>query len=183
MKQKQNNVIYIGIALFVVGVFVWGARSGPATHSSESGSASLQGVSGASGETQQGLAPDFTLQKLGGENISLADYRGKKPVVVDFWASWCPNCRRDLPHLNRFYEKYKDQVEVIAVNLQEDEGTVGRFVSSNSLSFPVALDPQGSASRAYNVQYTNFHVLINKDGEIVKTIPGDISEADFQSLL
>lgn len=175
--------MYVGIALLIGGLFVWGAKSGPSSHSSASENAALGRSHGSSGGSQAATAPDLTLQKLGGGEISLAEYRGKKSVVVDFWASWCPNCRRDMPHLNNFYQKYKDQVEVIAVNLQEDEGTVGRFVSSQGFSFPVALDPQGRASGVFRVQYTNFHVLIDKDGKIVKTIPGDISESDFQSLL
>src|SRR3989338_759969 len=69
------------------------------------------------------LAPDFSLESLSGGTISLADYRGKKPVVLDFWASWCPNCRRDMPNLNRYYDKYKDRVEVIGINLHENKNT------------------------------------------------------------
>ncbi|MBI4160735.1 MAG: TlpA family protein disulfide reductase [Candidatus Yanofskybacteria bacterium] len=130
----------------------------------------------------QTQAPDFSLSKLGGGTITLAEYKGKKPVIVDFWASWCPNCRRDIPRLNGFYQKYKDQIEVIGINLQEDPSTVENFVSSQGVFFPIALDPDGQASRAYAVQYTNYHVLIDRNGNIVRVIPGDISESDFQSL-
>jgi peroxiredoxin len=127
--------------------------------------------------------PDVTLEKLGGGTISLSEYRGKKPVVLDFWASWCPNCRRDMPKLNGFYEKYKDQVEVIGINLQEPERTVADFIRSRKINFPVALDPQGLASSAFGIQYTNTHFLIDKEGKIVRMIPGDISESDFTSLI
>ena len=51
---------------------------------------------------------NFTLKKLGGGEITLSDYRDKKPVILDFWATWCPNCRRDMPKLSGFYDKYKD---------------------------------------------------------------------------
>lgn len=128
-------------------------------------------------------APGIVLDKLGGGTINLSDYRGKKPVVVDFWASWCPNCRRDMPNLNRFYEKYKDQAEVVGINLQEDSNTVASFIASRGISFPIALDPSGSASQAFGIQYTNTHVLINKNGDVVRSIPGDISEPDIQSLI
>ncbi|MBI2035274.1 MAG: TlpA family protein disulfide reductase [Candidatus Liptonbacteria bacterium] len=128
-------------------------------------------------------APDFTLQKLGGGTISLSEFRGKKPVVVDFWASWCPNCRRDMPNLSRFYEKYKDKVEVIGVNLQESESTVQDFINSRGISFLIALDPPGQASNAFGIQYTNTHFLIDINGNLIRTIPGDISEADILSLI
>jgi len=133
--------------------------------------------------TANAKAPDFSLQQLNGETITLAQYRGQKPVILDFWASWCPNCRRDMPRLNRWYEKYKDQVEVIGINLQENPSVVERYVSSTGISFPIALDPRGSASRAYGVRYTNFHVLIDKDGNTVRMVPGDIREADILSLI
>ncbi len=129
------------------------------------------------------LAPDFTLEKLGGGTISLAEFKGKKPVVIDFWASWCPNCRRDMPKLNSFYEKYKDKVEVIGVNLQEKKSTIQNFISSRGISFPIALDPRGEASHAFGIQYTNTHFLIDSNGNLVRTIPGDIREADIVSLI
>ena len=134
-------------------------------------------------ETNRKFPPNFTLKDLEGNKISLADYRGKKAVVIDFWASWCPNCRRDMPVMQRLYEKYGDQVEVIAVNLQESSRTVEKFVNSEGFTFLILLDPAGSASRAYGVNYTNFHVLIDKDGYLLKTVPGDISESDFRSLI
>ncbi|MBI3335438.1 MAG: TlpA family protein disulfide reductase, partial [Candidatus Portnoybacteria bacterium] len=129
------------------------------------------------------FAPDFILQKLGGGMITLSEFKGKKPVVVDFWASWCPNCRRDMPNLNRFYEKYKDKVEVIGINLQEKESTIQNFINSRGISFPIALDPRGEASRAFGIQYTNTHFLIDINGKLIRTIPGDIREADIASLI
>ncbi len=88
-----------------------------------------------------------------------------------------------MPQLNRMYEKYRDQVEVIGVNLQEDESTVAGFVQSRGISFPVALDPLGKVSRNYGVRYTNTHVLIDKSGVIVRELPGDIRESDIVALL
>lgn len=127
-------------------------------------------------------APDFTLEKVGGGTLSLSDYKGIKPVILDFWATWCPNCRRDIPRQQRFYEKYKDQVEVIGINLQENPSTVARFISDNGVTYQNVLDPRSQVSRAYNVQYTNYHILIDKDGNVVRAVPGDIRESDFQSL-
>ena len=63
------------------------------------------------------LAPDFTLKDLNNGTITLSSYQGDKPVVLDFFATWCPNCQRDMPILSSLYDKYKDEVEVIGVNM------------------------------------------------------------------
>ncbi len=127
------------------------------------------------------IAPNFNLPLLGGGVVNLTDLRGKKPVVLAFWASWCPNCRRDMPKMNAYYGKYKNKVAVVAINMQEDSKTVADFVAAGNLVLPVALD-SGSTAQAYGVQYTNTHILVDKDGKIIKTLVGDIQEEDFQLL-
>jgi len=126
---------------------------------------------------------NFTLEKLGGGTITLAQYSGQKPVIVDFWASWCPNCRRDMPKVNQWYKQYRDQVEVIGINLQENSDVVQQFVQSNNIVFPIALDASGVASANFGIQFTNTHFLFNKSGELVRVIPGDIKEEDIVSLI
>lgn len=175
----SNKLIIGGVVIVAVGLLIWGGLSNNGAPAS--GTASVQ--NSVSTGSNAHSAPDFTLQKLGGGTISLAEFKGKKPVVVDFWASWCPNCRRDMPKLNGFYEKYKDKVEVIGVNLQEKESTVQDFISSRGINFPIALDSSGSASRVFGIQYTNTHFLIDINGNLVRTIPGDISESDIESLV
>lgn len=176
----KNKILVGGIFVVVVGLLLAGRFFGG---SPANNTASVHNSVAAGDSPSKNLAPDFALQKLDGGTITLAEFRGKKPVVVDFWASWCPNCRRDMPKLNGFYEKYKDKVEVIGVNLQEKESTVQSFISSRGISFPVALDPFGRASNAFGIQYTNTHFLIDINGNLVRTIPGDISEADIVALI
>lgn len=109
----SNKTLIVGAIIIAGGLLVFGrwysggVAQGPNTRANIHGQASIGNSVG------KQLSPDFTLQKLGGGTFSLSEFRGKKPVVVDFWASWCPNCRRDMPNLNRFYEKYKDKIEVI----------------------------------------------------------------------
>ena len=121
--------------------------------------------------------------KFGGGTIDLKDYIGKKPVVLDFWASWCPNCQRSMPVLNQLYLKYKDKVEVIGINIQEPENLIKKFVESYKINFPIVFDFDGEISREYGINYTNVHVLVGIDGKVIKVIPGDIAEADIKSLL
>ncbi|MFN7088797.1 MAG: TlpA family protein disulfide reductase, partial [Candidatus Paceibacteria bacterium] len=87
------------------------------------------------------------------------------------------------PNLNRYYEKYKGQVEVVGINLQENPNQVKSFIASRGISFPIALDPAGIAAADYGVRYTNTHFLIDKQGNIIREIPGDIRESDIQWLI
>jgi len=176
MKKNSTNIIIAVVAVLAVAlIVVYGARG--RSSSSGYGSASVDELS----STQ--FAPDFSLERLNGENITLAQYRGVKPVVLDFWATWCPNCQRDMPRLNAMYNKYKDQVEVIGINLQENPNVVARFINDRGINFPIAFDPSSRASKAYGVRYTNFHVLIDIDGNVIRTIPGDIRESDITALI
>jgi thiol-disulfide isomerase/thioredoxin len=183
----KKSAIIVGVILVVAfGVLLINRdnslESGPTTLPSGHRGESTVNVTNGSGNNEEVL-PNFSLERLTGGQITLADYRGKKPVILDFWASWCPNCRRDMPALSRFYEQYQDRVEVIGINLQESKKTVERYITSAEISFPIALDPAGTASRSYGVRYTNTHVLVNKDGTLFQIIPGDISEASVKALI
>ena len=177
--------IFGGVLALAIGVFALVPNNNEDTAAEiQANSTEVSSSNSATGQdSNKQFPPNFTLKDLEGNKITLPDYRGKKAVVIDFWASWCPNCRRDMPVMQRLYEKFGDQVEVIAVNLQESSRTVEKFVNLEGFTFLVLLDPAGSASRAYGVNYTNFHVLIDKDGYLLKTVPGDISESDFRSLI
>ncbi len=131
----------------------------------------------------EGLAPDISGSDINGQLFDLASYRGEKPVILDFWASWCPNCRRDMPNLNALYEKYADQIEVVAVNLRESGDVASDYINSNGYTFTTLLDPNGAIAQQYDVRYTNYHVLIDKSGQIVNTFAGDIAERHFEQLL
>lgn len=128
-------------------------------------------------------ANDVTFTLLDGGTLSLGDYRGKKPVILDFFATWCPNCQRNTPHLSELYKTYGDRVQVIGVNLHEDPSVVRQFMTSYHIGFPLALDPDGFLAQHFDVRYTNVHVFIDRAGNILRTVPGDVEERDIQSLL
>lgn len=176
----MHTKIYLGIAGLVV--VLGGAFVLTRGHAPSADVAAPAGAGAGAAQASAQIAPDFTLDAIDGKTLSLSDYKGKKAVVLDFFATWCPNCRRDIPHQEAFYEKYKDTVEVVGVDLQEDPALVKSFAAQLGITYPVVLDPSGVATQAYGARYTNYHVLIGKDGTVVGTIPGDISEADFEKL-
>ena len=63
-------------------------------------------------------APNFTLEIINGKKLSLWEFAGKKPVILNFWATWCPPCKKEMPLLQKYYEKNKDNIEILAVNMQ-----------------------------------------------------------------
>ena len=134
-------------------------------------------------QTDTKISETITFNKLGGGTIKLSDYVNEKPVILNFWASWCPYCQKNMPILNQLYEKYKHEIEVIGVNMEETEQTAQNFIKNYSINFPIVLDSNGKITDEFGVLYTNTHVLIGLDGSVVKVIPGDIQESDFQSLL
>ena len=74
------------------------------------------------------LAPDFILQSLGGNNVQLSSFRGKKAVVVNFWATWCPPCREEMPAFEDIFINNNEELEILGVNLQESERAISNFL-------------------------------------------------------
>lgn len=111
-------------------------------------------------------APDFTLVSAAGEEVSLSDYRGKR-VMVNFWATWCPPCRAEMPDMEKFYVE-KD-VEILAVNLTPTESNrsdVTEFIEEFDLSFQVLLDEELSVSARYGIQPVPTSYMIDSNGII-----------------
>ncbi|GIP56342.1 TlpA disulfide reductase family protein [Paenibacillus sp. FSL W8-0186] len=122
-------------------------------------------------------APDFTLYNLDGNEVKLSDYRGKT-VLLNFWASWCPPCRLEMPHMEKFYAKYADKdAVVLAVNmthLEEGKEHVKSFLKDLGLTFPHALDETGRITDQYQViAYPTTYVL-NAKGVITQRFQGAI---------
>ena len=120
------------------------------------------------------LAPDFTLTTLEGELLILSDLRGY-PVILNFWASWCPPCRAEMPALQQVFDEYEDLGLIIAaINAtnQDSLSEAAAFVSKNSLTFPIPLDKTGLVSRSYNLHSLPTTVFIDSQGIIRKIIIG-----------
>lgn len=112
-------------------------------------------------------APDIVGPGLNGDTIRLRDFRGKV-VFVNFWATWCVPCRREMPGMERLYRDFKGEgLVILAVNLQEPPGPVRAFVRELNLTFPVMLDPTAAAFRKYRVPGIPATYLIDRNQFIV----------------
>jgi peroxiredoxin len=128
-------------------------------------------MSGGDAEQQPDLlgkaAPEVGLELLDGGKLNLADYRDKKIVVLDFWATWCPPCVKGLPLVSKAALDLKDKgVVFFAVDQAEPSNTIKAFLEKKELKFPVALDKEGKAGHAYGVTGIPQTVVIGKDGTI-----------------
>jgi peroxiredoxin len=114
-------------------------------------------------------APDFSASTLDGQTVSLADFRGKKKVVVSFWASWCGPCRMEMPGLVKFYHDHhsaSSDFEILAVSIDEDPKDASDFATAQKLNFPVLLDPKQKIADSYQVDGIPTMFVIDKDGKI-----------------
>lgn len=124
---------------------------------------------------QRGFAaPDFTLQTSDGDSVRLSDLRGR-PVVINLWASWCAPCRAEMPALEAVYQEYRNRgLVVLAVNAtnQDSPAAAVRFAEDHQLSFPILLDIEGEASRAYQLRALPSTFFIDADGIIREVVVG-----------
>ncbi|MBN1563137.1 MAG: TlpA family protein disulfide reductase [Anaerolineae bacterium] len=129
------------------------------------------------------FTPDFTLAGLEiGSSVSLADYRGSY-VMINFWATWCPPCRAEMPDLYAYYNQQKDNNFVLlAVNVSEDAATVQAFLDANGFDFPVALDTTGAVYERYGGNGLPSSYLIDPEGRVIKAWrPGAVAPSTLAS--
>ncbi len=111
-------------------------------------------------------APDFELQTLSGDEVKLSDFQGKR-VMINFWATWCPPCRAEMPDMEKFYQD-KD-IEVLAVNLTESENSlkdVEEFSNEFGLTFPILLDTELVAATLYAIKPIPATYMVDSNGII-----------------
>ena len=118
--------------------------------------------------TQEKTAPDFHLKNLDGQMVSLSEFRGK-PVLINFWASWCQPCREEMPYLQQVYDEWTGKGLVfLAIDIGETPATINKFFADNNLSLPVLLDTDKQVGQEYGITGIPETFLIDKNGIIRK---------------
>ncbi len=114
------------------------------------------------------MAPDFVLPGLDGQTVRLSDFRGKKAIFLNFWATWCPPCRLEMPTMEKAYQEYKSQgLKVLAVSIDGGQKSVVKnFLQEFKLTFPALLDPDMEVLRLYRMFSLPATFLIDKQGII-----------------
>lgn len=124
-------------------------------------------------------APEFVLLNLEGEEVSLSDSSGQL-VLINFWATWCPPCREELPAIQATYQNSDDLV-VLGVNFQEGLTNVKSFVEQEGLTFPVLLDEEGRLALLYRVRSLPTSFFLNPDGIITTVHIGPMTANDVDN--
>ena len=124
------------------------------------------------------IAPDFELQSLEGKSVKLSDFRGKN-VVLNFWASWCPPCREEMPEFQRIYAENSDSLIMIGVNLQESKENAESFVKKFGITFPILLDPNAQVKDMYGVFTQPVTYFIDSSGKIIDKKFGPLTNEEI----
>ncbi|MFE6169451.1 peroxiredoxin family protein [Viridibacillus arvi] len=135
------------------------------------------------------VAPDFQLKNLAGEQVKLSDYRGQK-VLLNFWASWCPPCKEEMPYMQKYYEEYgeKSDMVILAVNMTRvEKGSkekIGQFVEKYKITFPVLLDDEdGKVMKFYDVRLFPTTYIINSEGVITQTVRMSLDDKKIEEII
>ena len=187
-KVLKLLIWILAFAVVIVGASVLYNRfsgevsvGGIATVAQETAAAEETAVPGeTTPETQErsNLAPDFTVYDLEGNAHKLSDFRGK-PVLLNFWASWCGPCQMEMPDFQKFYESHGDQVHFVIVNLtdgqQETVESASAFIEEKGYTFPVYYDTDIDAAMKYGVSAVPVSYFIDAEGYFAAWAQGALS--------
>jgi len=195
MNNKNKSILTVLLVLvialvLVVAMIAYRALSGsagaaaltvPAASGTAAGTASTASAGGASASVQ--AAPDFTVYDADGNEVHLSDYIGK-PVVVNFWASWCPPCKGELPDFEKVYGELGDKVQFLMVDMtdgqRETVDTAKAYMKAQGYTLPTFYDTAQDAANVYGISSIPTTVFIDKDGNLVAGHQGQIDEATLR---
>ena len=178
MKQKDLLILIAGLLVGAgLAIFIfYGLRDEKARGEQ------VPGVSLPQSAAIGSIAPDFELSKLDGETVRLSELQGKI-VLINFWATWCEPCKVEMPLFEERYQMADSDLEILAVNFDESEQDVSKFVEEFGLSFPVLLDPGGEVQNLYRVRGYPTTFVVNEEGIVLFHHIGLFTEGQLDSYL
>jgi thiol-disulfide isomerase/thioredoxin len=116
-------------------------------------------------------APAAAVETLDGKAANLSQFIGKKPVLMEFWATWCPNCKELEPTMQAMNTKYGSKIAFVgvAVSVNQNPALARKYVDKHKLTWTQLYDTKGTATEAYDVPATSYVVLVDKNGKVVYT--------------
>lgn len=188
-KKMFGLVVVASLIAIMIASFVKKNVDTEESFDSEQRGVDLVDVTAEEGLIKGDVAPDFTLTTLDGKEVKLSDLKGKK-VVLNFWATWCPPCKAEMPHMQNFYEDFSqdENVEILAINLTNGDKreSVQNFVQDYGLTFPIPMDVEGNVGKTYQAITIPTSYMIDTKGRIQNKIVGPMDEnmiKDFVSNL
>ncbi len=172
----MKKVLHNGLIILVL-LVIWASGCGVKTEREEIGE--LEEV--VSTEKEWGNAPDFTLPDLDGNSLTLSDFK-RKVIILDFWTTWCPPCRREIPDFVELYEKYKDEgLLIIGVNLDRgDSRSVKQFSENYKINYPIVLGNFNVTQDYGGIRAIPTTFVIDRKGNIKEKYVGYQPRATFE---
>ena len=177
---SRADIVLLSLALLgLLAVPSCYSSSPPATGNRQEASGVNEGKLSPSAEVGH-LAPDFTLVDLEGNQVKLSDLRGKT-VFLNFWTTWCPACRAEMPEIEAVYQEYKDSdVAIIGIDLYESEDEVLQFVQRGGYSWTFVIDTTGEVSSNYRVTGIPASFFLDREGVVRAVSIGAITKRDME---
>jgi thiol-disulfide isomerase/thioredoxin len=169
-------------AVAIMGIILNRSSSNPSAVFIDSTREIDSGESASSDLQKDKPAPDFELTSLDGSSINLSDFRGH-PVLINYWATWCPPCVEELPLIEEQYKKFSPGLVVLAINAGEEPETVKNYVDKKGFTFPVLLDPDWNAEALFGIMAYPTSVFIDENGIIRARYVGGMSSETLDDYL
>jgi len=169
--RKRFLLLAMCVILAVTGLWYIAAPTGKLT----------KAVSAEIGVTPGKLFGGFTLASLEGKRITAG--QSGKVTVINFWATWCPLCREEMPELNKFAKRYQQSLLFYAVNIQEGSDKVGEFINTNNYTITTLLDSDGTVARNFRISALPTTIVIDKDGLIKFRKSGSVTMSELEEII
>ena len=188
--KKIGGIILIISGLIMIGNGIKDKKELEYIKSQSNSESSQSSESDTSEEEEYIKALDFDLKDQYGNSHKLSDYRGKT-IFLNFWATWCPPCRAEMPHIQELYKEYNENSEDVIilgiaspdVGKEGDQAYIESFLKENNYTFPVMFDNGGLLSFEYGLNSLPSTLIINEDGYITKYVPGAMDKSTMKSLI
>ncbi|MBS6508111.1 MAG: redoxin family protein [Paraclostridium bifermentans] len=192
MKRHMGLIKKVGGIILIVSGLVMAINGGLEIYNSNRNKSEISqnNQSVENKDNDKIMSIDFTLYDQYGKEHKLSEYRGKT-VFLNFWATWCPPCRGEMPHIEDLYNEYnknKDEVVILGVaspNLGNEgsEEDIKEFLNQNKYNFPVVMDKDGSLAYQYGISAFPTTFIIDKDGYVTRYVPGAMDKETMKSLI